>query len=75
MKKGKTKIFFDGIYNAFPMTNYPADKTFYNHIDEIWSIHLADMIDYKTSTNEGFKYNFIINDKFSKDVWTIRLKK
>ena len=33
--------------------NYPTKKTTYNHIDEIWSIDLADMIVYKISNNKG----------------------
>ena len=31
-----------------------TNKIVYNHIDEIWSIDLADMRDYKTSNNKGF---------------------
>ena len=27
--------------------NYETNKIIYNHDDEIWSIDLADMIDYK----------------------------
>ena len=34
------------------MKNYETNKIVYNHIDEIWSIDLADMIDYKTSNNK-----------------------
>ena len=29
------------------MRNYPTSKIVYNHIDEIWSIDLANMIDHK----------------------------
>ena len=32
------------------------------------------MIDYKTSNNKGFRYIFIIDDKFSDYLWTIPLK-
>ena len=38
----------------------------YKHIDETWSIDLADMVDYKTSNNKGFKNIFVIIDNFSK---------
>ena len=31
-------------------------KIEYNHLNEIWSIDLADMIDYKISNNKGFRY-------------------
>ena len=49
-------------------------KIVYNHIDEIWSIDLADMIDYKISNNKGFRYIFIIIDNYSKYLWAIPLK-
>ena len=74
MKKNLTKIFIDEIYSTPPRKNYPTDKIVYNHIDEIWSIDLADMIDYKTSNNKGYRYIFIIVDNFSKYLWAIPLK-
>ena len=73
-KKDKIKTFIDEIYSRPPMKNYPTNKIVYNHIDEIWSIDLADMIDYKTSNNKGFRYIFVIIDNFSKYLWTIPLK-
>ena len=48
------KIFIDEIYSSPPRNNYPTNKITYNHNDEIWSIDLADMIDYKISNNKGF---------------------
>ena len=74
MKKNLTKKFIDEIYSKPPKKNYPTNKIIYNHIDEIWSIDLADMIDYKTSNNKGYRYIFIIIDNFSKYLWAIRLK-
>ena len=56
------------------MRNYPTNKIVYNHIDEIWSIDLADMIDYRLSNNKGFRYIFIVIDNFSKYLWAIPLK-
>ena len=56
------------------MRSYPTNKIIYNHIDEIWSIDLADMIDYKISNNKGFRYIFIVIDNFSKYLWAIPLK-
>ena len=65
MKKSDlTKIFFDESFSTLPRKIYPTNKTFYNHIDEMWSIDLADMIDYKISINKGFRYIFIIIDIF-----------
>ena len=74
MKKKLTKLFIDEIYSKPPRRNYPTNKIVYNHIDEIWSIDLADMIDYKISNNKGYRYIFIAIDNFSKYLWTIPLK-
>ena len=68
------KIFIDEIYSKPPKKNYETNKIIYNHIDEIWSIDLADMIDYKISNNKGYRYIFIIIDNFSKYLWAIPLK-
>ena len=46
----------------------------YNHIDEIWSVDLDDMIDYKFSNNIGYRYMYIIIDIFCKYLWAIPLK-
>ena len=74
VKKDLTKIFIDEIYSTPPRKNYPTNKIVYNHIDEIWSIDLADMVDYKVSNNKGFRYIFIIIDNYSKYLWAIPLK-
>ena len=74
MKKDSTKIFIDEIYSKALSRNYPTNKIIYNHIDEIWSIDSADMIDYKISNNKGYRYIFIIIDNFSKYLWGIPLK-
>ena len=74
VKRNLTKIFIDEIYSKAPKKNYPTNKLVYNHIDEIWSIDLADMIDYKTSNNKGFRYIFIVIDNFSKYLFAIPLK-
>ena len=71
INKDLIKIFVDEIYSKAPLRKYPTNKIVYNHIDEIWSIDLADMIDYKTSNNKGFRYIFIIIDNFSKYLWAI----
>ena len=74
MKRDLTKIFMDEIYNKAPNKNYATNKIVYNHIDEIWSIDLADFSDYKTSNNKGYRYIFIVIDNFSKCLWAIPLK-
>ena len=74
MKGDLTKIFIDEIYSKPPRKNYSTNKIVYNHIDEIWSIDLADMIDFKISNNKGYRYIFIVIDNFSKYLWAIPLK-
>ena len=64
--KDNVKIFTDETYSKAPLRNYPTIKIIYNHIDEMWSIDLADMIDYKISNNKGFRYIFVIIDNYSK---------
>ena len=75
MKKDLTKIIIDENYSKPPIKNYPTNKIIYDHIDEIWSIDLADLSDYKTSNNKVYRYIFIIIDNFSKYLWAIPLKK
>ena len=74
MKKDFTKMFIDEIYSTPPRKNYETNKIVYNHIDEIWSIDLAGMIDYKITTNKGFRYIFVLIDNYSKYLWAIPSK-
>ena len=74
VKRDLTKIFIDEIFSKPPRRNFPTNKKIHNHIDEIWSIDLADMIDYKISNNKGFRYIFIIIDNYSKYLWAVPLK-
>ena len=53
-KKDNFENFIDELYSKPPKKNFPTNKIIYNHIDEIWSIDLAHMVDYKTSKNKGF---------------------
>ena len=72
--KGNTKTFIKKIYSTPPKKNDKTNKIKYNHIDEIWNIDLADMIDYKTSNNKGFWYIFVIIDSYSKYLSAIPLE-
>ena len=67
-------MFIDEIKSKPPRRNYPTNKIIYNQLDEIWSIDLADMIDYKTSNNKGFRYIFTRIDNYSKYLWAIPFK-
>ena len=73
-KKDLTKIFIDAFYRTPPRKIYETNKTIYNHIDEIWSIDLADKIDFKISNNKGYRYKFILIDNFSNYLWAIPFK-
>ena len=73
-KKDNIKTFIDEIYCSPPKKNYETNKIIYNHIDEIGSIDLADMVDCKTSNKKGYRCIFIIFDNFSKYLWAISLK-
>ena len=75
MKKESTKTFIDETYSSPPKKNYPTNKIVYNHIDDIWSIDLVDKVDYKNSSNKGFRLIFIIVDNFSKYLWALPLRK
>ena len=73
-KKDEIKFFVDEIYSNPPLRNYPTIEIIYNHIDEIWSIDLADLSDYKSSNNKSYRSLFAIIDFFSKYLWAIPLK-
>ena len=62
------------MYTTLPRRKYPTNKMIYIHIDEIWSIVLADFSGYKTSNKKGFRYIFVIIDQFPKNVWALPLK-
>ena len=66
MKKDLAKIFIIEIYSKAPKKKYETEKIISNQIDEIWSIDLADLLDYKISNSKGFRYIFAILDSYSK---------
>ena len=74
MKKGLKKIFRDEIYSTPPGKSYQTNKMTSDIIDEIWSIDLMDISDYKFSDNEGFCYIFVIVDSFSRYTWCVSPK-
>ena len=51
-KRDLTKTLIDEIYSKAPHKNNPTNKIIYNHINEIWSIDLADFSDYRSSNNK-----------------------
>ena len=74
MKKDLTKILINEIYSKALRKKNETNKIILNHIDETWSIDLADLIDYKISNNKGFRYIVITIDNFSKHLWARLLK-
>ena len=73
-KKNNINTFINEIYSKPPKINIPTNKLISTHFDEVWSIDLADFSDYIISKNKGYRYIFIIIDKFSRYPWTIPLK-
>ena len=73
-KKDLTKIFIEEIYSSPLRKNFPTNRIRYNHIDEIWSIDLADFSDCKASNNRRYRYIFIRIDNFSKYLGAMPLK-
>ena len=68
-------LFDDDLYSNPPKKIYETNKTVYNHIDEKFSIDLAEMIENKISNNKEFRFIFAIIDFLSKFLWVIPLKK
>ena len=73
-EKDNIKTFIDEMYSSPPEKNFPTNKIIYNHIDEIWSIDLADFSDKKTSINKGYRYIFFLIDDFCNYLWAIPFK-
>ena len=68
------KTLIDEINFSPPQKIYETNRIVYNHIDEIWSIDLADMVDYKILNNKQFKYIFIIIHNFNNYTRWVPLK-
>ena len=67
-------MFIDQIYSKATKRNYESNKIVHNHIDEIRSTDIADMVVYKISNNKGFRDISIITDNFSSYLWCAFLK-
>ena len=74
MKKDTVKSFNDKIQSKPPKKNYPTKKIVNNHIDEIRSIDMMDMSDYKVLNNKWFRYIIVKIHNFSRYTWFIPLK-
>ena len=74
MTQKNIKIFLNEIYSKPPKKIYPTNKTDVYHIDHIWSLDVLDLKDYGPKNKRGYKYVFVVIDKFSKCGWTVSLK-
>ena len=74
MEKDKVKLFFDEIKSRPPNKNYTSDKIRYTVVDQIWSIDLMNVSDYKTTKTKAFRHIFVIINNFLKYAWCTPLK-
>ena len=74
MKNDITEIFINEKYTKSPQKIYKTNKTMIKSIDDTWSSDLLDMIDSDPKNYKGYRYVFVVIDKFSKFGWTIPLK-
>ena len=58
-KKENIKTFVGEKNLSSPKKFHGTNKIVCNHIKKICSIDLAEMIDYKTSNNKGFRYIYL----------------
>ena len=47
------KVFIDEIYSKPAKKNYPTNKTYVYHIDDIWSLDILDLKDYGPENKRG----------------------
>ena len=73
-KENNINTFINETYSKPSKKNYPTNKLIHNHIDEIWSIDLADFSDFKISNNKGCGYISVTIDNFSNFLWCAPIK-
>ena len=66
-KKGTIKMFSNGKQTAPLKTKYETNRILNNHIDEICSVDLMDMSDYKVS-NKKISDTFSIQSAISQNI-------
>ena len=74
MSQKNIKIFINEIISKPPKNNYATNKTVVYHIDDIWSLDILDLKDYRPENNRGYKYVLVIMVNFSKFGWTVPIK-
>ena len=74
MTQKNIKIFINEIYSKGPKKNYATNKTNAYYIDNIWSLEILELKDYRPENNRGYRYVLVVIDNFSKFGWTLPLK-
>ena len=74
MTKKNINIFMNEIYSKSPKKNYATNKTNVYHSDDIWSLDILDLKDYRPKNNRGYRNVLVIIDNFSIFGWKVPLK-
>ena len=67
--------FFVEIYAKPPGEKIPTNKIIYYYNNEIWSIDLSALNEYKQSNIRGCSFLLVVIGNFPKEGWTIALEK
>ena len=75
MTQKTIKKFLNETYSKPLKKIYPTNKTDLYLIDDIWSPNIFDCKDCGPENSRGYRYVLVIIDNFSKNGWTLPLKK
>ena len=75
MTEKAKELFTDKLDSKPTRKNYRKNKTDVYLIDDIWSSNILDLKDSGSEKIRGYRYVFVVIDKFSKFGWTVPLKK
>ena len=56
MTQKSTKTFMNEIYSKPPKRNFTTNETDVYHIDDIWSLDILDLNDYRPENNRCYRY-------------------
>ena len=74
MTQKNIKILINEFYSKPPKKKYNTNKTDVDYIDDIWSLDILDLKDYRPENNRGYRFVLLIMDNFSKFGWKTPLK-
>ena len=75
MTQKTIKNFIHENYSKQPKKIFNTNKTDIYHIDNNWNLDILDLKDHGSEINKGYGYVLVVIDNFSKNGWTIPLKK